>query len=133
MLAYRLTPFPCETSDGCVHGSPLDVAERLATAFHELASAAAAPPAVWAVLQAFGGQGHWARAPNANELRASVYVSLAHGAKGVLLWLREGATPKPLVHAARLLREVRKEEREKFGGKLEEGGGGNWGIGGGGV
>ena len=98
-----------------MHGSPLDVAERLATVSHELSRDGGgnrdqrsrhAVPEVWAVLQAFGGEGHWARAPSPNELRASVYVSLVHGASGILLWLREGNTPQPLVQATKRLREV---------------------------
>lgn len=112
VLPYdRASPHPL---DGCVHGSPLDVAERLATVSHELSrdgedrgqSSGRAVPEVWAVLQAFGGEGHWACAPSPNELRASVYVSLVHGAGGILLWLREGNTPQPLVQATKRLREV---------------------------
>jgi len=61
-------------------------------------------PPTWAVLQAFGGGGgHWERAPGEDELRASVALAVAHGASGVLLWLREGGTSPELVHTAELL------------------------------
>ena len=32
------------------------------------------------VLQAFGGHGHWARAPSPAELRCMTYLGLQHGA-----------------------------------------------------
>ena len=35
------------------------------------------------VVQAFGGEGHWAREPTPAELRCMTYLGLAHGARGV--------------------------------------------------
>ena len=92
--------FGCNGCDGCEHGGPADVAERLATVSHEILQYGKAPPALWVVLQAFGGEGHWSRAPTARELRCSVLLAVAHGASGVLLWLREAPTPLDLAAEA---------------------------------
>lgn len=48
---------------------------------------------VWPVLQHFRGWG-WTRFPTSSEFRASVYASIAHGARGIALYTYCGANEK---------------------------------------
>ena len=48
---------------------------------------------VWPILQHFRGWG-WKRFPTAAELRASVYASIAHGARGIAMYTYCGANEK---------------------------------------
>ena len=69
------TTFGCCGCDDCV-GSVRDVARRLDT----VATMLDPRKQLWLVLQAFGGHGHWARAPSPAELRCMTYLGLQHGA-----------------------------------------------------
>ena len=75
--------------DNCV-GSLLDVAARVDD-FHKYAAwiggAAATRKPVWAVPQAFSGEGYWARDPTAEETYAMDLLAFNHGAKARLAWI----------------------------------------------
>ena len=68
--------FGCCGCDDCA-GTVRDVATRLDTV---AASLQGSTKQLWLVLQAFGGQGHWAHAPSPAQLRCMTYLGLQHGA-----------------------------------------------------
>ena len=41
---------------------------------------------LWAVLQAFSGEGYWSRDPTPEETWAMMILSFNHGAKGIMSW-----------------------------------------------
>ncbi|KAI3395354.1 hypothetical protein diail_1410 [Diaporthe ilicicola] len=75
--------------DNCA-GSLLDVPARVDD-FHRYAAwvggAAATRKPVWAVPQAFSGEGYWARDPTPDEAWAMDLLAFNHGAKARLAWI----------------------------------------------
>jgi len=64
--------------DAC-EGSVVDVATRMDKYMRELDGL----KPLWLIPQAFGGEQHWDRQPNARELRAMTYLGLIGGATGI--------------------------------------------------
>ena len=65
----------CDTCEGNV----LDVAKRASKYLSDIAGR----KPFWMIPQAFGGEQHWDRQPNARELRVMTYLSVIGGATGI--------------------------------------------------
>ena len=84
---FLVDPYPisinthgCTTTYGCCgcddcDGLVTDVSRRL----DHVGSILQGAKAVWLVVQAFGGEGHWERQPTPREVRAMTYLGLQHG------------------------------------------------------
>ncbi|WPG99999.1 Hypothetical protein R9X50_00282300 [Acrodontium crateriforme] len=84
--------------DDCV-GDLQDVSNRL-DAFRDYQTWLDLPQKpLWAVLQAFSGEGYWARDPTPEETWVMMVISLNHGAKGIMSWLFPSTETLNIAHA----------------------------------
>nr|POE62923.1 hypothetical protein CFP56_03826 [Quercus suber] len=84
--------------DDCA-GSLRDVSARL-DAFHAYDSwLARSPKPLWAVLQAFSGEGYWSRDPSPQESWAMMLLAFNHGATGLMSWLFPASDALNAAHA----------------------------------
>ncbi|KAF2721488.1 hypothetical protein K431DRAFT_268619 [Polychaeton citri CBS 116435] len=89
--------------DNCV-GSLFDISDRLDT-YHDYQTwLGRAQKPLWAVPQAFSGEGYWARNPTQEEAWAMSILAFNHKAKGVMSWTFPA--PEELEHAHSLMVKV---------------------------
>ncbi|TKA79452.1 hypothetical protein B0A55_04226 [Friedmanniomyces simplex] len=71
--------------DDCI-GELQDVSNRLDDLFDYQLWLGQPEKPLWAVLQAFSGEGYWSRDPTPEETWAMMVLSFNHGAKGIMSW-----------------------------------------------
>ncbi|KAK5712957.1 hypothetical protein LTR17_017797 [Elasticomyces elasticus] len=71
--------------DDCI-GDLRDVSNRLDDFFDYQLWLGQQEKPLWAVLQAFSGEGYWSRDPTPEETWAMMVLSFNHGAKGIMSW-----------------------------------------------
>lgn len=87
--------------DDCA-GSLTDISDRLDhfAEFQRWLGRAPTPKPLWAVLQAFSGEGYWSRDPTPSETWAMLLLGFNHGAKGVMSWLFPASATLNAAHGA---------------------------------
>ncbi|KAK3708027.1 hypothetical protein LTR37_011720 [Vermiconidia calcicola] len=85
--------------DSCVGGLQ-DISDRLDSYLDYQDWLGAWQKPIWAVLQAFSGEGYWDRDPTMKESWAMMLLSLNHGAKAIMSWLFPTTDPLSAAHAA---------------------------------
>lgn len=78
----------CRGCSGCFGDMGTDIRRRMQSYRSQLADIGKPRMPIWMVLQAFSDPNtHWSRAPTPEEYRLMAYVSLIHGAKGLMGWI----------------------------------------------
>eukprot|EP01052_Picozoa_sp_SAG31_P036822 SAG31_NODE_4651_length_3068_cov_1.991580_2_plen_449_part_00 len=100
IVGFDCYPFgayiPAPEGDGCTEAQLLSgrCPRNMTTIGHAIDSITSYAPAagkpVWVVLQAFGNAEVFRRSPSSQEERAFTYLSIVHGASGVLYFARDG-------------------------------------------
>ncbi|KAH7054755.1 hypothetical protein BKA57DRAFT_524167 [Linnemannia elongata] len=102
---HRLDPSSCNFSpeggccgcDGCFGDLGTDIRRRLQSYRSQLAEIGKPRTPIWMVLQAFSDPNTcWSRAPTPDEYRLMAYLSLIHGAKGLMGWIYPQGLTKEL-------------------------------------
>ncbi|KAK3673289.1 hypothetical protein LTR78_006834 [Recurvomyces mirabilis] len=83
--------------DDCI-GELQDVSNRLDDFFNYQLWLGETQKPLWAVLQAFSGEGYWARDPTPDETWAMMLISFNHGAKGIMSWTFPASTTLEQAH-----------------------------------
>lgn len=87
----------CCGCDGCFGDLGTDIRRRLQSYRSQLAEIGKPRTPIWMVLQAFSDPNTcWSRAPTPDEYRLMAYLSLIHGAKGLMGWIYPQGLTKEL-------------------------------------
>ncbi|KAK4959093.1 hypothetical protein LTR10_003892 [Elasticomyces elasticus] len=85
--------------DDCT-GDLRDVSNRLDDFFNYQLWLSQQEKPLWAVLQAFSGEGYWSRDPTPGETWAMMVLSFNHGAKGIMSWTFPTSETLGVAHGA---------------------------------